>query len=206
MPVLVRIDQTISARNAQKFEDWWAGFGPVLRASKGFQLGVLGTSPGDPSSYTSATTWSDPESFRGFYRGEARQKQVEVGRELFTPRRTAQVYELVDRVGNPPRAADFGFAVMVEWTMPAGGATGREFAESRREIGELRQKHVNGFIAQSLWRHLGSPTRLLIAQAYRTRPEPAREVLAYMRAHPASDYTTVPQVVENFELVHRVDP
>ena len=157
MPVLVRTDVTVQPRNIQKFEDWWAGFGPILRAQKGFSLGVLGSSPGDPAAYSSVTTWSDAQAFRDFFRGQPRGQHLDAGRETFTPRRGAQVYELVHRVGDPPRGSAFTFAVLVEWTLTVGPSGARAFAESRKEVAELRQRHVKGFVAQSLWRHPDCP-------------------------------------------------
>lgn len=206
MPVLVRTDVTVQPRNIQKFEDWWAGFGPMLRAQQGFNLGVLGSSPGDPAAYTSVSTWSDAQAFRDYFRGQPRRQHLDAGRETLTPRRGAQVYELVHRVGDPPRGSAFTFAVLVEWTLTAGPSGARAFAESRKEVAELRQQHVKGFVAQSLWRHLGAPNRYVIAQAYTGRPEPSPEVAAFMRDHPYTLYTTVPQSNETFDIVHRFEP
>jgi hypothetical protein len=64
---------------------------------------------------------------------------------------------------------------------------------------------VKGFIAQSTWRHLGTPNRFLVAQAYAARPEPSAEVAAFMQAHPYTEYTTIPQVPANLQMVQRVE-
>ncbi len=208
MTVLVRLDQTVFPENADRFESWFGDNGPMFRAQKGFQLAVLGNSPGEPTLYTAVSRWADATSFRAFLRGPARKERMEaLGQGVATVRRSGQVYEQIGRVGDPVGMSGFAFAVMVEWDLAGGAGAVQDFVKSRQELGELRQKHVKGFLAQSVWRHLGSPFRFLITQAYTARPEPTPEITAFMAAHPPSQFGgNSTQDVQNFEIVHRFEP
>ena len=205
---LVRTDGIVGPGRAAEFEKWWAGFGPLLKPHKGFQLAVLFNSLGYPARYTSLTRWDNVEAFRGFFKGGGLGAHIRAGTDFFTLVRPQEAYELVYRVGDPSVARG-NCGILVEFNINPRSA--QAFESSRKEVLELRQKLVKGFVVSGLWRSPGTPTKYLVTQAYTDRKaaEAARtapEVQAFMRAHPFTEYADAPPTIEAYELVQRIQP
>lgn len=203
---LVRTDVVVPPGRAKEFESWWAGFGPVLKAAKGFQYGGLLNSLGEPGRYASLARFESREAFRDYYLGERLRSHLQEGAGLIALTRPQHGYELVLRVGDPA-VSGVRYGRLVEWTIDRGAAAAQAFASSRKELFELRQKLLKDFITQSLWRSPGTPNKHLAIGAYKTREgaeAQGPEVDAFMSKYPYSNYASAPPTVENFEAVHEV--
>lgn len=208
---LVRVDLAITPGRAAAFETWAADLSQTVKYYDGFQFAVLGNSLGSPVHYTNVQRWDSREAFMALFKSDKLREAIRTaqGDGLFQIRRPPEIYEAVWRVGDPA-GADFKGATLVEWNVTAAPGRSQAFENDRRALAELRQKHVAGLIAQSLWRYLGGPNRYLVAQAYATvdavsQGRTAPEVQAYMQAHPPTDYASGPPAIENFEVVLKVN-
>lgn len=208
---LVRIDAGIIPGRATAFETWANDLAQVVKSYDGFQFGVVGNSLGSPVHYTNVQRWDSREAFMAFFRSDKLTGALKAAQAdgLFQIRRPPEIYEVVWRVGDPA-GTDFKGARLVEWNVAADPDKVRVWADDRRALADLREKHVPGFVAQSLWRYLGGANKYLVAQAYATTDAMSHgqigpEVQAYMQAHPATDYVSAPPAIENFEVVLKVN-
>ena len=126
---------------------------------------------------------------------------------LRTSTAPTRAYELVHDIGGSEQAR---FAVLVDWS-DIRVADRVAFEESRKELFELRQRHVKGFVANRLLRSLGDWTKYLVVQLYiswnalpQFTAEFIPELQAFGRAHQAGDYTDTPNQRDTYEILRNI--
>ena len=207
MVYLTRREVMVAPGRGPEFEAWWLEGQQMQKSQKGFRLATLGNSLGYPNKYAALTRFDTREDWEAAQNNPAFRARLErrpEGLIVGRPRPT-EAYELVHRVG--PTDARPAFATLAEWNV-RGRAAGA-FESSRKELFELRQKHVKGLVVNGLWKFLGNPSGYLALGAYTSREaaEQARthpEVEAYQRAHGYSEYASAPPVVEHYRDAGRV--
>jgi hypothetical protein len=95
---------------------------------------------------------------------------------------------------------------LVDWTMNALGIW-TAFADSRKEVFDLRLRHVKGYVGGQVLLFLGDPRRALVINGYANiddmgerRAQNIPENQEFTRTHPASDYTSEPVGIEAYEV------
>ena len=212
MVYLTRREVMVAAGREAEFEEWWLEGQEMGKSQKGFRLATLGNSLGYPNKYAALIRFDTREDWEASHRDPAFRARIErrpQGLIVGRPRPT-EAYEQVHRVGlTGARPADArpGFTTLVDWNVR--GPAARAFESSRKELFELRQKHVQGLVVNALWKFLGNPSGYLVHATYTSREaaEQARthpEVEAYQRTHGYSEYASAPPVIENYRPVGRV--
>jgi len=183
-------------------------FHALLATQPGVLAAALFRSWGYPGRYARAVFW---ESIDALYtvRGSAELEaffEANPVSAVVNVTRPPEGYELVLEVGAAVRTLAPGMhTATVEWTLERRAGVAAAFEQSRRELFELRQKHMPGFVRNSLYRFLGAPNRYLIAITTQSRlggqDQEATELQAFVAAHPASAYTSTPLGYNTYEVV-----
>lgn len=180
----------------------------MLRQQPGYQGGALLNSAGYPLRYTRITVWDNRDALKAFWASTAIQRfaQENPAEGIFTTTRDIEAYEIIHRVSQPGQPTT---AVLVDWTTDPGKA--QAFADSRKELIELRRRVGRGVVTSAISRFLGGPNRYVVylsalsagdLTAFFATPE----YQTWVQTHGVTEYSSTPPTIQAFEVVYAQVP
>ena len=203
---VIRAEVTVAAGRVNDVDAWATRRSEHLKAQKGFQQWLGLQSLGYPARRTAFAVWDSRDSFLAWVRSPELQAfaQANPTEGLFTLTGPQRAYEVIHDVGNMDQAKG---VALVDWTLKARGIW-TAFADSRKEVFDLRVKHMKGNVGGRLLLFLGDPRRALVINGFANIDDmgggdavrvPERQ--EFDRTHSESDYTSEPRGIEAYEVV-----
>jgi heme-degrading monooxygenase HmoA len=198
----VRAEFTVALGKAAEFEGAVARWGEVGRGQLGFQGLALWNSVGYPTQYAVLTRWESREAMNAFHHTAAFSSAVDSLTNLVAVPRPPEVYEVVLDAGQ----AGGQFLSLIDWKLPGGTAIAAAFENRSKQMFDVHEKYVPGWVGSRLRRSLAVPNRYLVMRYGQTiasvhGAEDPPEVHEFRRANPPGDYAGSPLSVGFYEPV-----
>jgi heme-degrading monooxygenase HmoA len=208
---LINTQATVSAGLNGEFEAFVARLSDLRKDHPGYLGQTFLHSYANPGKYAVTSRWQNVEACWDFYRSPAFaafMKGTPAG--MFTSFQQGgyeSVFE-VDADGINPATISADCEVLVDWTLELRPGNASSFEQNRRELFELRKRHLKGFISNRLRRSAGLAGKYLILQICKDL-ETARAGLSepalaeFATAHPYTLYGSTPPSGESYFVINR---
>lgn len=202
----VRVEFTVPPGNIIQFEEAAARMGAAERAQRGIQGFSVWNSVGSPTKYAFLVRAESREALNKMRRTDAFRIAASAVTAVANLSRPPEVYEVVFDTGN----AGGPFLRLTEWNVIGGPEGAAAFEARSRQMAELHQKAITGWIGTRLRRSLAAPNRYLTLRYGATleTAQPVKDPPAiqdFRRSNPPDKYTS--QVAaDTFESVFAIGP
>lgn len=198
----IRAEFTVALGKATEFEAAIAHLGEVEQAQPGFQGLALWNSVGYPTQYAVLARWGSRDAMNAFRRTPVFSSAVDSFTSLASLPRDPEVYEVVIDAGQ----AGGNFLSLIDWKLPGGTDIAAAFEDRSKQMFDVHQKYVPGWVGSRLRRSLAVPNRYLVmrygetmASVHGAEDPPA--VHEFRRANPPDHYAGAPLSVGFYEPV-----
>ena len=203
----VRSEFAVPPANIVQFEDAAARLGTAERAQRGIEGFSLWNSVGSLTSYVILVRAESREALSRMRRSDAFRLAVGGVTAVANVSRPPEAYEGIFDTGS----AGGKFLSLSEWNIIGGPEGAVAFEARMRQIAEIHQKAVPGWLGTRLRRSLAAPNRYLTIRyaSVLESAQPAKDppaVQEFRRANPPDKYASGQVSVGTFEAVFAIGP